>query len=273
MVTGAASGIGRAAALRLAGEGARLVLTDLNAEGLASAEQACRDAGAPVLVAEALDLTDHEAVMAFGERVVADSGAPDAIFHVAGNSAWGRPDLLEHRVWRSMVEVNLMGTIHVVEAFVPAMMTARKSAALVLVSSAAGLLGLPWHAAYSAAKFGIRGVAEVLRFDLAPYDIGVHLVCPGGVDTPLVETVEIAGVDRSDPEVARTVDQFRRHAVTPDRAAEKMLEGVRKGRYIVYTSPDVRIGFAAQKFAPPLYRIAMTALHRRLAKAGRGILP
>ncbi|MVZ88938.1 SDR family oxidoreductase [Microbacter sp. ANSKLAB05] len=273
VVTGAASGIGRAAALRLADEGARLVLTDLNAEGLASAEQACRDAGAPVLVAEALDLTNHEAVMAFGARVVADSGAPDAIFHVAGNSAWGRPDLLEHRIWRSMVEVNLMGTIHVVEAFVPAMMTARKPAALVLVSSAAGLLGLPWHAAYSAAKFGIRGVAEVLRFDLAPYDIGVHLVCPGGVDTPLVETVEIAGVDRSDPEVARTVDQFRRHAVTPDQAAEKMLEGVRKGRYLVYTSPDVRIGFAAQKFAPPLYRIAMTALHRRLAKAGRGILP
>jgi hypothetical protein len=52
-----------------------------------------------------------------------------------------------------------------------------------------------------------------------------------------------------------------------------MLEGVRKGRYLVYTSPDVRIGFAAQKFAPPLYQIAMTALHRRLAKAGRGILP
>ena len=73
--------------------------------------------------------------------------------------------------------------------------------------------------------------------------------------------------------MARTVAQFRRHAVTPDQAAEKMLEGVRKGRYLVYTSPDVRIGFAAQKFAPPLYRLAMMALHRRLAKAGRGILP
>lgn len=273
MVTGAASGIGRAAALRLAREGARLVLTDINAEGLTAAEQDCRDAGAPVLLAEVVDLTDHEAVMAFGERVMAGSGAPDAIFHVAGNSAWGRPDLLEHRVWRSMVEVNLMGTIHVVEAFVPAMMAARRPGALVMVSSAAGLLGLPWHAAYSAAKFGIRGIAEVLRFDLAPYDIGVHLVCPGGVDTPLVETVEIAGVDRSDPEVARTVDQFRRHAVTPDEAAEKMLAGVRKGRYIVYTSPDVRLGFAAQKFAPPLYGLAMRALQRRLTKAGRGILP
>lgn len=273
VVTGAASGIGRSTAVRLAGEGARLVLTDLNLDGLESAAQECRDKGAPVLTAEPVDLTDHEAVTAFGERVMADHGAPDAIFHVAGNSAWGRPDLLEHRVWRSMVEVNLMGTIHVVEAFIPAMMTARKPAALVMVSSAAGLLGLPWHAAYSAAKFGIRGIAEVLRVDLAPYDIGVHLVCPGAVDTPLVGSIEIAGVDRSNPEVAKTAAQFQRHAVTPDQAAESMLEGVRKGRYIIYTSPDIRLAFAAQKFAPPLYLLAMKLIARKINKAGEGVLP
>lgn len=273
LVTGAASGIGRSVAVQLAQEGARLVLTDRDPDGLETAAQECRDAGAPVLVAEAFDVTDHPAVMDFGERVVTAHGAPEAIFHVAGNSAWGRPDLLEHRIWRSMVEVNLMGTIHVIEAFVPAMMAARRPAALVMVSSAAGLLGLPWHAAYSAAKFGIRGIAEVLRFDLAPYGIGVHLVCPGAVDTPLVGTVEIAGVDRSDPEVAKTVDQFKRHAITPDVAAAKTLEGVRKGRYFIYTSPDVRLAFAAQKFAPPLYGLAMKVLGRRISKAGEGILP
>ena len=273
VVTGAASGIGRAVATRLAGEGARLVLTDWEPAGLEVSAQACRDSGATVLGAEVLDITDHEAVMAFGESVVAEHGAPDAIFHVAGNSAWGRPDLLEHRVWRSMVEVNLMGTVHVIEAFIPAMMAARRPAALAMVSSAAGLLGLPWHAAYSAAKFGIRGIAEVLRFDLAPYGIGVHLVCPGGVDTPLVETVEIAGVDRSDPKVAETVDQFRRHAVSPETAADRILEGVRRGRYIVYTSPDIRLAFAAQKFAPPAYALAMRFLGRRISRAGEGILP
>lgn len=273
VVTGAASGIGRSVALQLAREGARLVLTDRDRAGLETAAQAGREQGATVLAAEVVDVTEHQAVMAFGEGVVAAHGAPDAIFHVAGNSAWGRPDLLEHRVWRSMVEVNLMGTIHVIEAFVPAMMAAGRPAALVMVSSAAGLLGLPWHAAYSAAKFGIRGIAEVLRFDLAPYDIGVHLVCPGGVDTPLVETVEIAGVDRSDPRVARTVDQFRRHAVTPEVAASKTLEGVRKGRYLIFTSPDIRLAFAAQKFAPPLYEVAMKVLGRRIARAGEGILP
>ncbi|MCD2262970.1 SDR family oxidoreductase [Dietzia aurantiaca] len=273
VVTGAASGIGRSAAIRLADEGARLVLTDVNADGLAGVTQECRDKGVSVLASETIDLTDHEAVAAFGERVVAANGAPDAIFHVAGNSAWGRPDLLEHRVWRSMVEVNLMGTIHVIEAFIPAMMAARKPGAVVMVSSAAGLLGLPWHAAYSAAKFGIRGIAEVLRFDLAPYDIGVHLVCPGAVDTPLVGSIEIAGVDRSNPEVAKTAAQFQRHAVTPDQAAESMIEGVRKGRYIVYTSPDIRLAFAAQKFAPPAYKLAMRLIARKINKAAQGVLP
>ena len=273
VVTGAASGIGRSAAIRLADEGARLVLTDVNGDGLAGVTQECRDKGVSVLASETIDLTDHEAVAAFGERVVAANGAPDAIFHVAGNSAWGRPDLLEHRVWRSMVEVNLMGTIHVIEAFIPAMMAARKPGAVVMVSSAAGLLGLPWHAAYSAAKFGIRGIAEVLRFDLAPYDIGVHLVCPGAVDTPLVGSIEIAGVDRSNPEVAKSAAQFQRHAVTPDQAAESMIEGVRKGRYIVYTSPDIRLAFAAQKFAPPAYKLAMRLIARKINKAAQGVLP
>ena len=273
LVTGAASGIGRSVAIQLAEEGARLVLTDRDPAGLESTTQECRGAGAPVLESEVLDITDHEAVMGFGDRVVAAHGAPEAILHVAGNSAWGRPDLLEHRIWRSMVEVNLMGTIHVIEAFIPPMMAAGKPGALVMVSSAAGLLGLPWHAAYSAAKFGIRGIAEVLRFDLAPYDIGVHLVCPGAVDTPLVGSIEIAGVDRSNPEVAKTAAQFQRHAVTPDEAAGSMIEGVRKGRYIIYTSPDIRLAFAAQKFAPPAYKLAMKLIARKINKAGEGVLP
>ena len=273
VVTGAASGIGRSVAILLASEGARLVLTDRDAAGLETAATACREKGAVVLATEVVDITDHEAVMAFGEAVLAAHGAPHAVFHVAGNSAWGRPDLLEHRVWRSMVEVNLMGTIHVIEAFVPAMMAARRPAALVMVSSAAGLLGLPWHAAYSAAKFGIRGIAEVLRFDLEKYDIGVHLVCPGAVDTPLVQTVEIAGVDRSDPEVARTAAEFQKHSVTPDEAAASILAGVRRGRYIVYTSPDIRLAYAAQRVAPPLYGLAMRFLQRKINRAATGMLP
>src|SRR3546814_12206274 len=74
-----------------------------------------------------------------------------------------------------------MGPIHVMECFVPPMIAAGHGGHLVNVSSAAGLFGLPWHAAYSASTFGLRGISEVLRFDLARHGIGVSLVCPGRV--------------------------------------------------------------------------------------------
>ena len=92
-----------------------------------------------------------------------------------------------------------MGPIHVIETFVPPMVAAGRGGHLVNVSSAAGLVALPWHAAYSASKYGLRGLSEVLRFDLARHRIGVSVVVPGAVKTPLVKTVEIAGVDREDP--------------------------------------------------------------------------
>ena len=93
-----------------------------------------------------------------------------------------------------------MGPIHVIETFVPPMVAAGRGGHLVNVSSAAGLVALPWHAAYSASKYGLRGLSEVLRFDLARHGIGVSVVVPGAVKTPLVHTVEIAGVDRDHPQ-------------------------------------------------------------------------
>src|SRR3546814_6026857 len=112
-----------------------------------------------------------------------------------------------------------MGPIHVMEGFVPPMIAAGHGGHLVNVSSAAGLFGLPWHAAYSASKFGLRGISEVLRFDLARHGIGVSLVCPGGVDTGLVRTIEIVGLDGEAPDMVRMRRRFQRHAITPDKAA------------------------------------------------------
>ncbi len=87
-----------------------------------------------------------------------------------------------------------MGRIHGMECFIPEMIKAGRGGHLVNVSSAAGLFGLPFHAAYSASKFGLGGISEVLRFDLKRHGIGGSLVCPGGVNTGLVKTVEIRAV-------------------------------------------------------------------------------
>lgn len=262
LITGAASGIGRATALRLAREGAELYLTDLNAEGLEETAAAAAAAGATVAERRALDISDYDAVAGFAADVHAAHPAMDVVMNIAGISAWGTVDHLTHQHWRSMVDVNLMGPIHVIETFVPPMVAARRGGRLVNVSSAAGLVALPWHAAYSASKFGLRGVSEVLRFDLARDRIGVCLVVPGAVDTPLVKTVQIAGIDREDPGVQRWVKRFSGHAVSPDRAADKIVAGVAKNRYLIYTSGDIRALYAFKRLAWLPYSVVMKQVNR-----------
>jgi NAD(P)-dependent dehydrogenase (short-subunit alcohol dehydrogenase family) len=271
-VTGAASGIGRATALQLAAQGAELFLTDRDADGLAQTAADARALGAQVPEHRALDVSDYDEVAAFAADIHARHPSMDVVLNIAGVAAWGTVDQLTHAQWSKMVAINLMGPIHVIETFVPPMVAAGRGGRLVNVSSAAGLVALPWHAAYSASKFGLRGLSEVLRFDLARHRIGVSVVVPGAVRTPLVNTVEIAGVDREDPRVSRWVDRFSGHAVSPERAAEKILAGVAKNRYLIYTSPDIRALYAVKRFAWWPYSLAMRQVNvffTRALRSGR----
>lgn len=266
VITGAGSGIGRATALLAARRGARLVLTDVSAETLAETVRLVTAAGGTVAHHEALDVRDVDAVNAFASRTHDETGPVDVVMNVAGISTWGRIQDLTAEHWRRTVDIDLMGPVHVLSAFVPAMIEARKGGHVVNVSSAAGLFGLPIHAPYSAAKFGLRGVSEVLRFDLEPYRIGVTLVCPGAVDTPLVGTVDIVGVDRSDPTVQKAVDSFGRHAVSPEKAATAIVRGVERGRYLVFTSQDIRLLHWVQRYVPFAYNLLMRLFNRQARK-------
>src|SRR5271155_5081013 len=269
LITGAASGIGRATALRLANQGAELYLTDRNADGLAPTVADARALGAPVPQHRALDVANYDDVAAFADEIHAKHPSMDIVMNIAGISAWGTVDRLTHEQWDKVIAINLMGPIHVIENFVPPMVAARRGGHLVNVSSAAGLIGLPWHAAYSASKFGLRGLSEVLRFDLARHRIGVSVVVPGAVRTPLVETVEIVGVDRDDPQVSRWVARFSGHAVSPEKAAEKILAGVAKNRFLIYTSVDIRALYAFKRVAWWPYSLAMRHVNVLFAKALR----
>jgi NAD(P)-dependent dehydrogenase (short-subunit alcohol dehydrogenase family) len=271
-VTGAAGGIGRATAALAADRGAELYLTDLDGDRLDATAARIRARGGTVRYAGAADIADLDAVRAVADEVHAAADGPmDVVMNIAGISAWGTVEHLEHRHWRAMVEVNLMGPVHVIEAFVPPMIAGGRGGHLVNVSSAAGLLGLPWHAAYSAGKFGLRGVSEVLRFDLRRHGIGVSLVCPGAVDTPLTETVEIVGVDKESKAFQRLQAGFRRQAESPEAVAGMILKGVARNRYLVHTSGRVRAAHGLQRAAPPLYALAMRAMnsatHRLLRRA------
>lgn len=269
LVTGAASGIGRATALRLAAQGAELYLTDRDADGLGRTVSDACALGAQVPEHRVLDISDYAQVAAFAADVHASHRSMDVVLNIAGVSAWGTVDRLTHDQWSRMVAINLMGPIHVIETFVPAMVAAGRGGHLVNVSSAAGLVALPWHAAYSASKYGLRGLSEVLRFDLARHRIGVSVVVPGAVRTPLVNTVEIVGVDRDDPQVKRWVDRFTGHAISPERAAEKILAGVAKNRYLIYTSPDISALYAFKRLAWWPYSVAMRQVNAIFTRAMR----
>jgi NAD(P)-dependent dehydrogenase (short-subunit alcohol dehydrogenase family) len=266
-ITGAASGIGRATAIAAAQRGALLFLTDVQAEALAAVvEEIERDGGA-VAFAGPADVTDHKAVAAMATEIHASHGSMDVVMNIAGVSTWGSIERLREDDWRKMIEVNLMGPVAVLECFVPPMIEAGRGGHVVNVSSAAGLFGLPWHAAYSASKFGLRGVSEVLRFDLRRHGIGVSLVCPGAVKTPLMGTVELVGVDRDNPRVRKLVARFGERAVSPEHVAEQIVKGVEKNRYMVFTSNDIRLLFWVQRLFEPAYRLVMRLLNRELVRA------
>ena len=258
LITGAASGIGRATAIAAAREGAELVLTDIQ-----PLDEVVGQVRGSVLHAATADVSDYEAIRALADEVHAAHGSMDVVMNIAGIAIWGTVEQLSHEEWRRVVDVNLMGPIHVIETFLPPMIEAGRGGHLVNVSSAAGLFGLPWHAPYSAAKFGLRGVSEVLRFDLRRHGIDVSLVLPGGVDTGLVNTLHIAGVDRESPRVRKMTAHFRKRATSPEAAAEAILTGIRKNRYWVYTSRDIQLGFWVQrKFALP-YELTMRLANRQ----------
>ncbi len=264
LITGAASGIGKATAVAAAGEGAELYLTDVQADKLEAMVAEIRAKGGRVALYQAFDIANYDAVCAFARGIHSEHGSMDVLMNIAGISIWGSIDRLQHEHWRQVIEINLMGPIHVLENFVPKMIEAGRGGHIVNVSSAAGLFGLPWHAAYSASKFGVRGISEVLRFDLAQHGIGVSLVCPGAVNTPLVGSVNIVGVDRNNPEVQATVKRFQRHSVTPEKAAQAILRGIKNNRYMVFTSSDIRVGYWFQrKFALP-YELVMRLLNRQV---------
>jgi NAD(P)-dependent dehydrogenase (short-subunit alcohol dehydrogenase family) len=268
-LTGAASGIGRATALKLAADGAELFLTDRNAEGLAETVADARALGALVLAHRALDISNYEEVAAFAADIHSAHPSMDVVMNIAGVSAWGTVSHLTHQHWESMVSINLMGPIHVIETFVPPMVLAGQGGHLVNVSSAAGLVALPWHAAYSASKYGLRGLSEVLRFDLARHGIGVSVVVPGAVKTPMVQSVEIAGIDRDHPQVRKWVDRFSGHAVSPEVVADKILRGVSRNRYLIYTSGDIRALYAFKRFAWWPYSFAMRRVNVIFTRALR----
>ncbi|HOE17060.1 MAG TPA: SDR family oxidoreductase [Syntrophorhabdaceae bacterium] len=258
-ITGAASGIGRATAVRLALLGGRLFLTDINAAGLEETRRMIESHGGEVCLSRAFDIGDYPQVQAFADDVHARYGPLDILINVAGIALFSQIEYMRHGDWEKIIRVNLWGPIHGIECFVPEMIRGGKPGHVVSISSTAGIIGLPWHAAYAATKHALVGISEVLRYDLRKHRIGVSVVCPGAVDTGLVNTADIRA---SQAATQKGRNLFRKVAIPPEKVADLICGAIAKNRFLVITSVDIKLLFLLKRWLPFAYDIVMRILCR-----------
>jgi len=187
VVTGAASGIGRATAEAFALAGARVVLGDINEEGGEAVAGAISVRGGDAEFIR-LDVTDPASVEAFRAAALAARGAVDIVASVAG---WGKTEPFVQNtpeLWKKLIDLNFVGTIMVTRAFLDPMIE-RRSGKIVTVASDAGRVGSLGETVYSGAKGGVIAFSKGLAREMARHNITVNCVCPGPTDTPLMAAV------------------------------------------------------------------------------------
>jgi NAD(P)-dependent dehydrogenase (short-subunit alcohol dehydrogenase family) len=219
IVTGAGAGIGRAIAIRLAAEGARILLADVDFDAAGRvAKEIGSDKAEVVAVAHAADVTSEDSVAAMVRRASQEWDGLDVLVNNAGvGIAATTPDTTEED-WRRVLDVCLTGTFLAMKHAIP-VMRAAGSGSIINISSIAALVGLRDRAAYSAAKGGILALTRAAAIDHVEEGIRINCITPGTVDTPWVDRIT-SGYD--DPAVARAAMEARQphgRLVSPEEVA------------------------------------------------------
>jgi short-subunit dehydrogenase len=266
VVTGAASGIGRALALDLAGRGAALALVDTNAAALA--ETAALARAHPVTVTEHVaDVADAARMERLAAEVEAAHGAVHLVVNNAGVSVTGTLEEQSLDDVRWIVGVNFWGVVHGCKLFLPALRRARAAGAeahIVNVSSMFGLIGLPTQASYAATKFAVRGLSEALWAELRDAGIGVTSVHPGGVRTNIVRDSRTANADAKQ----RMMERFEKRALAPEVVAAKILRSVERDRLRVVICPEAHAADWVKRLAPVSVHRLVAWGYRRFGSIG-----
>lgn len=239
VVTGASSGIGRAAALRLGAAGCRLVLVGRDADRLA--DVARRTGGEAVLA----DLADPAGLRALADRVA--GMGPDVLVNNAGVGHVGTAEELSDAELDTLFAVNVRAPLSLTRAVLPAML-ARGTGRLVFVTSIAALLGVPRESGYAAVKAALQTYADSLRTEIASSGVGVTTVVPGVVDTAFFASRGAA--------YARRLPR----PIPADTVAKALVRGIERDRAETIVPAWLRVPVAIRAMAPGLYaRLAARA--------------
>jgi len=268
MITGAASGIGRALAVRLARSGSPVAIADVDEGGLKETAAALRGR----VLTRVLDVRDAAEVLHFADEVRDWLPAPlAAVFNNAGVAVTSSvlDTVVEDDQW--LHDINFHGVVNGTRAFLP-ILAEQDSGVVVNTSSVFGLAGMPNQSAYCAAKFAVRGFTESLRHELRGTGVRAVTVHPGGITTNIARNARV----RKDPEgLGRTKEQMAAQfeAITmtsPDKAAAIICTGVERGKARILVGPDAYVFDALTRITPTHYYSVLARLQSGLQARQRG---
>jgi len=239
VVTGGASGIGRAISLALSREGARVVVADLDEKGMAVTVGDIRKAGGEAISIKT-DVSSLTEVQNLAERAWSSFGPISIVCNNAGVSLVGSLEKATYRDWQWVMGVNLWGVIHGIMAFVPSMIAEGKGGHIVNTASMAGLVATQWLGVYTATKYAVVGLTETLRKDLKPYNIGVSVLCPMSVDTRITESERSRPEQLKDPGVEHVQVSvgFLGRVITAEEVASQVISAIKKNQLYIITHDE-----------------------------------
>lgn len=259
VLTGAASGIGRALAVLLAKEAvAGLAIADVNAEGLEETRRLAGDTPTRVTT-HVVNVGDLEAMRGFASEVLAEHGRVTHLVNNAGVSLFGTVEEVSIEDVRWLMDINFWGTVYGVKLFLP-VLREQPYSHVVNVSSVFGFVAPPGNAAYCASKFAVRGFTESLRHELEGTNVAVSCVHPGGVATNIARTGRV-GAGSTEAAKEEVVNfHTRASRTTAEEAARIIVRGIRRRSKRILVGADARIIEAVQRAAPVGYMAIMDSL-------------
>ena len=265
MITGGASGIGRALCEELAGPAAVVIVADVNVEGAKQVAALINGKGGQAL-AEALDVSDATAVKSLIRRVTTEHQQLDYMFNNAGIAVGAEVRDMDLEHFRSVVDTNLWGVIYG-SIYAYDVMRKQGWGHIINTASMAGLLPFPSQTAYVATKFAVVGFSKSLRLEGADFGVKVSVVCPGFVRTGIFESSQLIKVDRQ-----KLLAKLPPRMMPPQQAAQIILKGISKNRAVIVFPFVARIFWWLYRLHPvllaPIHR-KMLADFRRLRTASK----
>jgi NAD(P)-dependent dehydrogenase (short-subunit alcohol dehydrogenase family) len=284
-VTGGGSGIGLGLAKVLTAAGMKVVIADIRSDHLERALEELSSAGRNVHAIE-LDVTDRKAMDRAAQETVRVFGKVHLVCNNAGVSIFGPMDQATYEDWDWIMGVNVDGVINGIQSFVPRIKAHGEGGHIVNTASMAGLIVGPGFGIYSASKFAVFGLSASLRYDLAPHNIGVSVLCPGFVRSNIHEAVlsrpnhlARSGYRVSKEDIAR-LDQVLSVGMAPLDVAKRVLGGIQHNELYIFPHAEFKeelrelfdgILAALPDVAPDPQRMAMEDGRRARKKDAPGL--